>query len=77
MIAAKRVKEEGKDNNLLELIAEDPAFGVSEAELKDILKPEKYIGRAANLTKEFIESDVIPILTKDKGLLGIEVDLKV
>ena len=77
MIAAKRVKEEGLENNLLELIAQDPSFGVDANELLDILKPEKYIGRSANLTKEFIESDVMPILKKNSNLIGIDVDLKV
>ena len=43
----------------------------------DILKPEKYIGRSANLTKEFIESDIKPILKKNSNLIGIDVDLKV
>lgn len=77
MIAAKRVKEEGQENNLLELIAQDSSFGVDANELLDILKPEKYIGRSANLTKEFIESDVMPILQKNSNLIGIDVDLKV
>lgn len=77
MIAAKRVKEEGLENNLLELIAQDPSFGVDANELLDILKPEKYIGRSANLTKEFIESDIKPILKKNSNLIGIDVDLKV
>ena len=62
---------------MLELIAQDPSFGVDANELLDILKPEKYIGRSANLTKEFIESDIKPILKKNSNLIGIDVDLKV
>lgn len=46
MEAGRNVKEKGLDNNLLELIADDPAFGLSLDELKKTMEPSKYVGRA-------------------------------
>ena len=46
MIAGKRVKQEGLDNNLFELIAKEPMFGVTLEELKAKLEPSKYVGRS-------------------------------
>ena len=77
MQAAKRVKTEGKDNNLLELINNDPEFSLNQKDLNDILEPEKYIGRAAELTEEYITDHVKPILEKNKDILGFEAVLKV
>lgn len=54
MQSAMRVKEEGLDNNLLELLSKDPAFNLSLEELEDITKPENFIGRAKEQTEEFI-----------------------
>ena len=77
MEASKRVKQEGKSNDLLERIAADPAFNLELSEIHDILKPEKYVGRAINQVTEFIEEDVNPILEKNKDLIGYDVTLKV
>ena len=77
MEASKRVKQEGKSNDLLERIAADPAFNLELSEIHDILKPEKYVGRAINQVTEFIEEDVKPILEKNKDLIGYDVTLKV
>ncbi len=77
MEAGNRVKQHGEENNLLELIAQDPAFGLSEDELSDLLEPRRYIGRSANLVKEFIETEVQPVLEQNKELLGMRVELKV
>ncbi len=46
MAAGKNVKEKGQDNNLLELIAADPAFNLTLEELQKTMQPEKYVGRA-------------------------------
>ena len=62
MAASKIVKEEGGRNDLLERIANDPAFGVSLDELNKIVRPEKYIGRAPQQTEEFITEDIDPVL---------------
>ena len=54
MAAAKVVKEEGGDNDLLERIAADPIFGVTMEELEEIMQPEKYVGRAPQQTEDFL-----------------------
>lgn len=66
MAAAKVVKEQGGENDLLERIANDPLFGVSMEELRDILKPEKYVGRAPEQTREFLAEVIRPLLEKYK-----------
>ena len=64
MEAAKVVKEKGGENDLLSRIAEDPMFGVTLEELLEIVKPEKYVGRAPRQTAEFLEEVVRPVLDK-------------
>ena len=77
MIAGANVKQKGLENNLIDLIAEDSAFMLDIDELKAIMKPESYIGRAPEQTKEFIENDIKPILDANKELLGVKVELTV
>ncbi len=77
MQAGKKVKEEGLDNNLLELIAEDDSFNLSPDELKACMDPSKYTGRAAYQTEEFLKNAVKPVLTKNKELLGIKAEINV
>ena len=60
--AGKRVKEEGLDNDLLERICADPAFGVTMEELKPILKSENYVGLAPVQTEEFVNEVIAPLL---------------
>ncbi|WP_369299030.1 adenylosuccinate lyase [uncultured Neglectibacter sp.] len=64
MAAAKVVKEEGGENDLLARIAADPIFGVTLEELHEIVKPEKYVGRAPKQTEEFLSEVVEPVLKK-------------
>ena len=64
MEAAKVVKEQGGENDLLSRIADDPMFGVTLEELLDIVKPAKYVGRAPRQTAEFLEEVVRPVLDK-------------
>lgn len=64
MAASKVIKEEGGENDLLERIAADPAFGVTLEELESILQPEKYTGRAKEQTEEFLRDVVAPALAK-------------
>ncbi|MGB9668528.1 MAG: adenylosuccinate lyase [Thermosulfidibacteraceae bacterium] len=61
---------EGKNNNLLELIAEDPEFMLSKEEIIELLKHHRFIGRSASQVEEFIEKEVNPIIEKHKSLLG-------
>jgi adenylosuccinate lyase len=60
--AARLVKEEGKTNPLLKLLAEDPAVPLSEGEIRALLSPKKFIGRAPEQTEEFIREYVDPAL---------------
>ena len=64
MAASRVVKEEGGENDLLERIAADEAFGVTLEELENILQPEKYTGRAPEQTADFLEEEVKPVLEK-------------
>ncbi len=62
MKAGARVKDEGLDNNLCELILADPMFMITEEEINEILKPENFIGRSSEQVDEFIKDCVMPIL---------------
>ncbi len=77
MEAGRNVKEKGLDNNLLELIAADPAFNMSLDELKSAMDPSLYTGRAKEQTEEFIQEVIQPILKENQNLLGIKADIKV
>lgn len=77
MAAGKIVKQDGGENDLLERIANDPAFGVTLEQLKAIMKPELYVGRAPQQTEEFVENYIKPITEKYKALLGMNVEIKV
>ncbi len=77
MEAGKTVKVEGKDNNLLELIAADPAFNLSLEDLQRSMDPKKYIGRAEEQTERFVNTVVQPILDSHKELLGVKAEINV
>lgn len=64
MAASRVIKEEGGENDLLERIAGDDAFGVTLEDLEKILQPEKYTGRAKEQTEDFLEYEVKPVLEK-------------
>lgn len=68
MAASKVIKEEGGENDLLERIANDEAFGVTLEELENILQPEKYTGRAKEQTEDFLSDYVNPVLEKYKDI---------
>ena len=77
MIAGKNVKELGEDNNLLDLIANDPMFNLSKEELEESMKPEKYIGRSSVQVEDFIKRNIKPILDEYKDILGLKADINV
>ena len=77
MEAGKRVKVEGKDNNLLELIAADSVFNLSEDKLKEAMNPKLYVGRSSEQVVEFIDEYISPILEKFSADLGEKPDIKV
>ena len=70
MIAGARVKQEGLDNNLCELILADPAFMITKEEMDNILRPENFIGRCPQQVDEFIAECVKPILDANKDILN-------
>ena len=77
MEAGKNVKVEGKDNNLLELIAADPAFNLSLEDLQKSMDPSRYTGRAKEQTEAFIANVVRPVLDEHKDMLGIKAEINV
>ena len=77
MEAGKNVKVEGKDNNLLELIAADPAFNLTLEDLQKSMDPSRYTGRAKDQTEAFIANVVQPVLDAHKDLLGVKVEINV
>ena len=77
MEAGRTVKVEGKDNNLLDLIAADPAFNLTIEELNKSMEPSRYIGRAKEQTTAFIEKVVQPVLDEHKEMLGIKAEINV
>ena len=77
MEAGKNVKEKGLENNLLELIAADPAFGLSLDELKKTMDPAKYTGRASVQVDKYLADVVRPMLEKNRELLGVKAEINV
>ena len=77
MEAAAEVKQNGKNNDLIERILKDEAFKMSEEELKSILKPENFTGCAAMQVDDFINQVINPVLQKNRELLGVEGHVRV
>ena len=77
MEAGKKVKVEGKDNNLLELIAADPSFHLSLEELQRAMDPSRYVGRAPEQVQEFLDEVIRPILEENKEILGVKAEINV
>ncbi|MBQ6392335.1 MAG: adenylosuccinate lyase, partial [Eubacterium sp.] len=77
MAAGKVVKEEGKENDLLERIASDPAFGMDMDQLRSIMKPENFVGRAPEQTEEYIRDFVRPVLDANQDILGMTAEINV
>lgn len=77
MEAGRNVKENGLDNNLLELFAADPSFNMTLEELKNTMDPSKYVGRSSQQVEEFIGEVIQPILEENQELLGLTADIKV
>ncbi|MEE0220673.1 MAG: adenylosuccinate lyase [Lachnospiraceae bacterium] len=77
MEAGRNVKAEGRDNNLLELIAADPSFNLTLEELKKTMDPKKYVGRAPQQVEEFLDEVIRPVLEENKDLLGVKAEINV
>ena len=77
MIAGANVKEYGQENNLLELIAAEPAFHMSLKELKETMNPALYVGRAPRQVECFLTQVIAPILKDNEALLGMKAEILV
>ena len=77
MEAGRNVKVEGKENNLLELIAEDPSFHMSLEELQKTMEPSRYVGRSKEQVEAFLSGVIAPILEENRNLLGIKAQINV
>ncbi|MDO5397929.1 MAG: adenylosuccinate lyase [bacterium] len=77
MEAGKTVKVEGKENNLAELIAADPAFGLTVEEITSHFEPKNFVGRAPQQVEDYLNEYVKPVIESNKELLGIEVEINV
>jgi len=77
MEAGRNVKEEGRENNLLELIAADPSFNMTLEELEKSMEPSRYVGRSKEQVERFVETVVRPVLEANKELLGVKAEINV
>jgi adenylosuccinate lyase len=77
MEASKNVKKEGMENNLLELIADEPMFNMSAEELKKKTDPMKYVGRAPEQVDAYLKNVIKPMLDENKDVLGMHADINV
>ena len=77
MEAGKNVKVEGGENNLLELIAADPAFNMTLEDLRKTMDLSRYIGRSREQVESFLKNVMEPILKENEELLGIKAEIHV
>ncbi len=77
MEAGRHVKEEGKPNDLIDLIAADPKFGMTKEQIMEVMDPKNFVGRAPQQTEEFFKEYIDPILEANKDDLGIHADINV
>jgi len=70
--AARRVKEEGAESDLIERIAADPAFAAVRGSVTSVLEPRRYLGRSEAQVREFLANDVAPVLERHKDALTLE-----
>ncbi|MCD8152836.1 MAG: adenylosuccinate lyase [Clostridiales bacterium] len=77
MEAGANVKQNGLDNNLLELIAADESFGLSLEELQAAMDPARYTGRAELQVENFLKNCVNPVLEANRDLLGVTAEINI
>lgn len=77
MEASKKVKIEGRENDLIERIMNDSSLKMDKSKIAEVLDPKNFIGFAPIQTEEFIKNEVQPILDKYSHEIGLEADLKV
>lgn len=77
MEAARMVKQEGMQNDLIERICKDPSFKLDKEDVEKILKPKNFTGRSAEQVEEFISNYIDPLLNRSRGVLGIDIEINV
>lgn len=77
MEASKKVKMEGKENDLIERIMNDNSLKMDKSKIAEVLDPKNFIGFAPIQTEEFVKNEINPILEKYKNLIGLQAELKV
>ncbi len=77
MIAGKHVKEEGKDNDLLDLIAADPKFHMTREELNKYIDPHLFVGAAPHQVERYLREVVQPVLDANQDQLGVTAQINV
>ena len=77
MEAGRNVKVEGRENNLLELIAADPGFPMTLEDLEKLMEPANYVGRSKEQVENFLSEVIRPILEENKELLGVKAEIHV
>ena len=77
MEAGKNVKVEGKENNLLTLIAEEKSFNLTLEDLEKTMEPARYTGRSREQVEAFLTQVIRPILEENKELLGVKTEIHV
>ena len=77
MEAGRSVKVEGRENNLLELIAADPAFNMSLEDLQKTMEPGRYVGRSVEQVEAFLRNVIRPVLEENRELLGVKAEINV
>jgi adenylosuccinate lyase len=77
MEAGKKVKIDGKENDLIDRIINDKSFNLDKEKFLEILNPHNFIGFASEQTEDFIKIEVDPIIEKYKNLLGMDAELNV
>ena len=77
MQAGRRVKEEGLDNNLLDLIAADERFHKTREELDQYIDPHKFVGCAPHQVEKYLKDVIQPILTANQDELGLTAEINV
>ncbi len=77
MEAGKNVKEEGGENNLVDLIAKTPEFGLTKEEIEATLQPERYVGRAPYQVEVYLRDVVRPVLERNADELGVKAEINV
>ncbi|SCY11297.1 adenylosuccinate lyase [Alkaliphilus peptidifermentans] len=75
MEAAKKVKQDGEENDLINRILADTDFNLSKEQLNQLLDSKKFVGRAPQQVTRFLNEFIYPILEDNKALIGLEVDL--